>query len=490
MNARELQALKKLKMDLDKTKNKLIELENRMKSYKTFDFNDLTPEQIESLKGEKGKPLTFDDLTEEQIILLTGNDGAKGEPGLQGPPGPQGPPGKDGKDGRPGKDGNTGRDGITPLLEIGEIKSVSTFDPAKASFIKKGDTYLLNLDIPRGRPGSDGSNGSNGINATINGTNTLTIEAGQNISLNQIGDKLTISSTGGSSKASDVTYEDNYGYGGENVQDALDVVFNTLDDTPNYSDLNNYVSYNTQSKTTTQQNQARKNIGIPNSCVLYNQNQNLAEVNKFLARKNIDAKKAIKYLGEIDLSQYNGDVFEFMSTLISDGEYNFVDSYDRFTWLVNVVWLGDYVVGQSYCCSEEGYEYIYYRSGYYDENTDTYAWNDWVSFLTSSQGLSLFALKNHVHYNNVITAYTIRTYLDGFTGNGDYRITSNLDKEIYIFSGYYYNVSVNGVAQYRRSQRYYSISEPWKIYSRFGLYNMSTKKITWNAWHVVEGVEE
>ena len=192
----------------------------------------------------------------------------------------------------------------------------------------------------------------------------------------------------------------------------------------------------------------------------------------------------------VDLSQYNDDVFEFISTLTSEGEYKFVDSYDGFTWLVNVVWLGDYLVGQSYCYSEEGYEYIYYRSGYYNEDTDTYTWNNWTSFLTSSQGLELFSSKNHVHYNNVTTAYTIRTYLDSFTANGDYRITSNADKELYIFSGYYHNVSVNGVAQYRRSQRYYSISEPWKIYSRFGLYNKSTKKITWNAWHVVEGVEE
>lgn len=293
-----------------------------------------------------------------------------------------------------------------------------------------------------------------------------------------------------SGNATDVNYEDNYGYGVENVQNALDMAFATLDDTPNYSDLNNYVSYNTQSKTSTQQNQARKNIGIPNSCVLYNQNQSLTEINKLLARKNIDAKKAIKYLGEVDLSQHNDDVFEYISTLTSEGEYKFIDNRDYFTWLVNVVWLGDYSVGQSYCCSEEGYEYIYYRTGYYDENTDTYSWNDWVSFMTSSQGLQLFALKNHVHYNNVTTAYTIRTYLDGFTGNGDYRITSNLDKEKYIFSGYYYNVTVNGVTQYRRSQRYYSISEPWKVYSRFGLYNTSTKKITWNAWHVTEGVEE
>lgn len=194
------------------------------------------------------------------------------------------------------------------------------------------------------------------------------------------------------------------------------------------NDLNNYVSYSTQSKTTSQQNQARKNIGIPNACVLYNQNQNLNEINKLTARNNIGAKKNTRDLGEIDLSGYN--------------------------------------------------------------DTDTYSWNDWISFLTSSQGLSLFALKNHVHYSNVTIAYTIRTYLDGFTGNGDYRITSNADKELYILNCYYYNVSVNGVTQYRRLQRYYSISEPWKIYSRFGLYNTSTKKITWNAWHVIEGVEE
>lgn len=401
---------------------------------------------------------------------------------------PKAKDGIDGKNGKDGKDGIDGKNGLDGKDGIG-IKKIY-IDKDENLIIELTNNNKLNFGKIKGKNGKDGTNGRNGINATINGTNTLTIEAGQNIILNQTGDKLTISSTGGSSKASDVTYEDNYGYGGENVQDALDMAFATLDDTPNNTDLNNYVSYNTQSKTTTQQNQARKNIGIPNSCVLYNQNQNLAEANKFLARKNIDAKKATKNLGVVDLSQYNDDVFEFISTLTSEGEYKFVDSSDRFTWLVNVVWLGDYLVGQSYCNSEEGYEYIYYRNGYYDENTDTYSWNNWISYLTSSQALSLFALKNHVHYSNVTIANTIRTYLDGFTGNGDYRITSNLDKEIYIFTGYYHNVSVNGAMQYRRSQRYYSISEPWKIYSRFGLYNMSTKKVTWNAWHVVEGVEE
>lgn len=390
---------------------------------------------------------------------------------------------------KPGTDrkilGHVDQDGIQ--LETGEHVAITTVEvndiDAHHAPVVKPDTTIIYED----RIGETNYNKLDNlpsINSIIlTGNKTL-----EELGIQAAGDYATKDEI--INDASNINYEDNYGYGGENVQDALDIAFATLDDTPIYSDLNNYVSYSTQSKTTTQQNQARKNIGIPNSCVLYNQNQNLTEANKFLARKNIDAKKAIKYLGEIDLSQYNDDVFEFISTLTSEGEYKFVDNRDYFTWLVNVVWLGDYLVGQSYCSSEEGYEYIYYRNGYYDENTDTYSWNDWISFLTFSQGLSFFALKNHVHYSNVTIANTIRTYLDGFTGNGDYRIKSNADKELYIFSGYYYNVSVNGVTQYRRSQRYYSISEPWKIYSRFGLYNTSTKKITWNAWHVVEGVEE
>ena len=390
---------------------------------------------------------------------------------------------------KPGTDrkilGHVDQDGIQ--LETGEHIAINTIEineiDTRHAPVVKPDTTIIYED----RIGESNYNKLDNLpsinNIVLTGNKTL-----EELGIQAAGDYATKDEI--IKDASNINYEDNYGYSGENVQNALDMAFATLDDTPSYSDLDNYVSYNTQSKTAIQQNQARKNIGIPNSCVLYNQNQNLNETYKFLARKNIDAKKAAKNLGDVDLSQYNDDVFEFISTLTSEGEYKFVDSYDGFTWLVNVVWLGDYLVGQSYCYSEEGYEYIYYRSGYYNEDTDTYTWNNWTSFLTSSQGLGLFALKNHVHYNNITTAYTIRTYLDGFTGNGDYRITSNLDKEMYIFSGYYYNVSVNGVTQYRRSQRYYSISEPWKVYSRFGLYNTSTKKITWNAWHVVEGVEE
>ena len=53
----------------------------------------LTPEQLEKLKGPKGEPFKYSDFTPEQLAALKG---PKGDPGLQGPPGPPGPPGSGG----------------------------------------------------------------------------------------------------------------------------------------------------------------------------------------------------------------------------------------------------------------------------------------------------------------------------------------------------------------------------------------------------------
>lgn len=54
--------------------------------------------------------------------------------------------------------------------------------------------------------GIDGVDGTNGQDATINGVNTLTIEAGDNITLEQTGSTLTINSTGGSGGTSNYQY--------------------------------------------------------------------------------------------------------------------------------------------------------------------------------------------------------------------------------------------------------------------------------------------
>ena len=168
----------------------------------------------------------------------------------------------------------------------------------------------------------------------------------------------------------------------------------------------------------------------------------------------------------------------------------FVDNQDYFTWFVNVYEIGDHILGQSYFSSEEGYEFIYYRSGYYDEDNDTYSWNDFTCYITDATARSSYALKNHIHYNSATISETIRTYLDTHKNRGDYRIISTYDNECYILNSDSYDFKKNGIYTYQRMQRYYSISKPWVVYSRFGYYNPSTKEINWKTWHVTEGVEE
>lgn len=79
-------------------------------------FDDLTPAQVEALRGPKGDSLTFANLTDAQKAELKGEKGDKGDPftyadftaaQLEALRGPQGLPGRDGVD---------GADGTTPDL--------------------------------------------------------------------------------------------------------------------------------------------------------------------------------------------------------------------------------------------------------------------------------------------------------------------------------------------------------------------------------------
>ena len=127
-----------------------------------------------------------------------GIPGKDGKPGKEGKPGKDGRPGRDGKDGKPGKDGRPGRDGkdgITPELKIGKIEVSPEYGGAMAKLRPGKDNIMyLDLTLPRGPQGFAGFDGKD---AKINGVNTLTIEAGTNITLDQEGNILTINSTGG-----------------------------------------------------------------------------------------------------------------------------------------------------------------------------------------------------------------------------------------------------------------------------------------------------
>lgn len=140
-----------------------------------------TPDVWEQALSKKGDNLSY--TASGQLGLFSGNTllssvpavgGGEGEfipvPGPQGPPGPKGDPGPAGKDGSPGPAGPPGTPGK---------------DGAPGP---KGDP---------GSPGGKGADGTPGKDAVINGVNTLELVAGQNVSLLQEGNRLTVSVAGG-----------------------------------------------------------------------------------------------------------------------------------------------------------------------------------------------------------------------------------------------------------------------------------------------------
>ena len=86
---------------------------------------------------------------------------------------------------------------IVPNIQIGE--TTTTPPSSSASVVNVGTELnpILNFSIPKGDTGATGPTGATGLDAKINGVNTLTIEAGTNITLDQEGNILTINSTGG-----------------------------------------------------------------------------------------------------------------------------------------------------------------------------------------------------------------------------------------------------------------------------------------------------
>lgn len=110
--------------------------------------------------------ITKKDGTEESVEIYDGLKGDKGDKGDTGDKGEKGDKGDTGEQGAQGIQGERGLQG------------------------PQGE---------RGIQGLKGDTGANGLDAKINGVNTLTIEAGTNISLDQEGSTLTINSTGGGS---------------------------------------------------------------------------------------------------------------------------------------------------------------------------------------------------------------------------------------------------------------------------------------------------
>lgn len=102
----------------------------------------------------------------------------------------------------------TNKDGVTKSVEIHD--GADGKDGADGPTGPKGDKGDKGDTGERGPQGETGPSGQDGKDAKINGVNTLTIEAGENISLDQDGDTLTINSTGGGSIKSLSSADYNY----------------------------------------------------------------------------------------------------------------------------------------------------------------------------------------------------------------------------------------------------------------------------------------
>lgn len=134
------------------------------------------------LQGPRGEQGPQGDPGPQGIQGPQGETGPKGETGPQGEQGPQGPAGQDGAQGPAGQDGAQGPEG--PQGPKG--------DP--------GDTG------PQGPAGDTGPQGPAGAAATINGVNSLTLNATGGINGSQSGSTYTIDGSGKVNKPTRLTH--------------------------------------------------------------------------------------------------------------------------------------------------------------------------------------------------------------------------------------------------------------------------------------------
>lgn len=139
------------------------------------DVREVVPEIVATMsnatyKGEKG---TFNDLTPEQKESL------RGPRGYQGPQGDTGPKGATGPQGEQGPAGTDGEDGITPEITVSNITGGHTISISYGTDDPRNSSFNV-MDGADGSAGSAGQNGSDGITPTITAT---TIAGGHNISI-------------------------------------------------------------------------------------------------------------------------------------------------------------------------------------------------------------------------------------------------------------------------------------------------------------------
>ncbi|MGL5713414.1 MAG: collagen-like triple helix repeat-containing protein [Paraclostridium sp.] len=147
----------------------------------TVSFEELTPNQIESLRGKKGDVGEKGDKGEQGLQGLKGEKGDKGDRGLQGLQGIQGIQGIQGLKGDKGDKGEPGQNGVSNWSDI--QNKPSAFPPSNHSHSMSDITGLELSSVSVSRPNSKTVEES--LSANELSILNLQNQIGQNITLMQ-----------------------------------------------------------------------------------------------------------------------------------------------------------------------------------------------------------------------------------------------------------------------------------------------------------------
>ena len=115
----------------------------------SIEFEELTEEQKEMLRGPKGDPFTYDDFTAEQLEALRGPQGIQGPKGDTGPQGP------------------TGANGNSATIQVGSVTTLSAGSNATVENVGTSTNAIFNFGIPKGADGTGTGGGSGESGATF-----------------------------------------------------------------------------------------------------------------------------------------------------------------------------------------------------------------------------------------------------------------------------------------------------------------------------------
>lgn len=169
------------------------------------------------------------------------------------------------------------------------------------------------------------------------------------------------------------------------------------------------------------------------------------------------------------------DVYLTMDELVEEGKYRISDG--EFIYTVVVERTTEENVGQTYWSTEEGINNTFYRAGVLYNGS--WEFSDWINYASVNYVSQNYTTKGHVHYTKTQTT-DFAEWIDEFQ-SGSFRVFDSVAQKYYLIEQWSYNVTTRDPAH--RAQEYFELSEPWKVYTRYGTAPANSSVTTWDEWH-------